>query len=487
MTSGLEVYPAISAETVWWVGAVLVAYLVGVFSVALWARRRIFDAEDFIVAGRRLSLGFATAALMGTWFGAATILTAADEVRLGGLRQIALEPLGSGFCLILAGFFFAARLWKMKLLTLPDFFRDRFGTRTEVLSACIMVPSFFGWIAVQFIALAEMMHLFFGLDVHIGILLVALVGGGYTYLGGMWSVTMTDAIQIILILLGIVFLGVATLGFLGDGSAVAGFGRLLEETPPEMLVVVPTETLEALLGWVGVFCIAALGNIASQDLLQRIFSARSASVARRACWISGVAYVGFGLIPVMLGLASTLLFPEDLQRAILPALAHAFLAPVPAVIFTLALTSAILSTIDSAILAPASVLSQNLFGRFWKKTSTLALTRLAVVLVTLFSMAAAYLGESAYDLLEDAYALPLVGLLVPLTLGLYRRPRHESSALAVMGIGTGLWLLHYVLDWDSFLEPLARHAPLQLPVAITIALIGLLLYLILENREATND
>lgn len=236
----------------------------------------------------------------------------------------------------------------------------------------------------------------------------------------------------------------------------------------------------------GVFFIAALGNIASQDPLQRIFSARSAEVARRACWISGAAYMGFGLIPVTLGLASTLLFPEDMQRAILPALAHAFLPPAPPVIFTLALTSAILSTIDSAILAPASVMSQNLFARVWSKVSILTLTRMSVVLVTVFSLATAYMGESAYDLLEDAYALPLVGLLAPLTLGLYRRPKRESSALVVMGAGTGLWLLHYSLKWDVFLEPLARHGPLQLPVAITIALIGLFLYLILEKTEAPN-
>ena len=81
-----------------------------------------------------------------------------------------------------------------------------------------------------------------------------------------------------------------------------------------------------------------------------------------ACYAGGILYIIFGLIPVTLGLAGRILTPDSLERAILPALAHSFLEPIPSVIFTVVLASAVLSTIDSAILSPASVLSQNVLG-----------------------------------------------------------------------------------------------------------------------------
>ena len=184
----------------------IVVYVLAMYALGLWARGRIHDAEDFLVAGRRLPLSLAWATLLATWFGAGTLLTATDEVRKHGFQRAALDPLGAGFCLILAGLFFAAPLWRMGLLTLSDFYRRRFGKRAELISACIMVPSYFGWVAAQFVALANMLELFFDTPLELGILLVAVVATGYTLLGGMWSVTLTDAVQISLVLAGLVVL-----------------------------------------------------------------------------------------------------------------------------------------------------------------------------------------------------------------------------------------------------------------------------------------
>ena len=95
----------------------------------------IRNAEDFTVAGRRLPLSLAWATLLATWFGAGTLLTQADAVRNEGLSKAALDPWGAGVCLLIAGLFFAKPLWEMKLLTLPDFFRRRFGSAAELFSA----------------------------------------------------------------------------------------------------------------------------------------------------------------------------------------------------------------------------------------------------------------------------------------------------------------------------------------------------------------
>jgi Na+/proline symporter len=151
--------------------------------------------------------------------------------------------------------------------------------------------------------------------------------------------------------------------------------------------------------------------------MQRVFAANSERTAKHACLIAGAMYLLFGAIPLMMALAGNLLFLGAEETKILPTLAHAFLHPAVAVIFLVAILSAILSTIDSAILSPASVLAQNVFPRF-KQADTLKSNRIAVLLVAGCSLALAYVGESAYELLEEAYLLTMVGLFVPLMVGL---------------------------------------------------------------------
>jgi hypothetical protein len=86
----------------------------------------------------------------------------------------------------------------------------------------------------------------------------------------------------------------------------------------------------------------------------------------------------------------------------------------------------------------------------------------------------AFAGEDAYSLLEDAYELPLVGLFVPLALGLYRPPGREAPALAAMAVGTGLWVLHYALGWESFFQP---WLPWPVPGSLAITACSLAAYL----------
>lgn len=434
-------------------GIALVLYGVVVLGIAVWARTRIEDAADYVVAGRRLSLPLATATLFATWFGAGPMLAASDEVRTEGLRAAALDPFGAGICLLLAGWFFAAKLWDMKLLTLGDFYRRRFGQRAEVLFSILMVPGYFGWIAAQFVALAGIMELFFGMPLGIGIGAVAAVGMSYTLIGGMWSVTLTDWLQGLLLLLGLLVLSYVTLDNLGDGSFLAGADRLLEETPADMLAIVPTKNAHSFLVWLGVLSAGALGNLPGQDLMQRVFAARSATVAKRACLISGVAYLAVGMLPLVLALAGNILAPDQAERAILPFLAQFFLSPALTLIFVLAIVSAVLSTIDSAILSPATVMAQNLLVYLpQKRFSELGLNWISVVAVTAASLIVAYLGEDAYSLLEGAYEIGVVALLVPLALGLYWKRGDERAAIVSMCAGTSVWLLHLILGWEDFLN-----------------------------------
>lgn len=464
----------------------VVAYAALMLAIGWWARGKVETNEDFLVAGRKLPLVLAAPTLLATWFGAGTLLTATDEVRAGGLRMAALEPVGAGLCLILAGLLLAPKLWRMKLLTLGDFYRRRYGVRAERLSAALMVPSYFGWIAAQYVALAGMLEISFGLPISVGLVLVAAVGIGYTLLGGMWSVTATDAIQIVLVILGLFALTWVVLRQLG--GPVVGLELIWTAMPAEKRVLIPHERAGELLAWIGVLAVGSLGNLPGQELAQRMFAARDERTAVWACHLSGIGYLSVGLLPLIVGLSADLLVPGAPERSTLTTLAQLFLSPGMAVVFTLVLMSAVLSTIDSAILSPSSVLAQNLAwpilgerlaARGWTQ---LRMNRVCVLIVGLGALVTAFVGEDAYSLLEQAYALGLVSLLVPLLLGLHSERGRERAALVAMVIGTGSWVLHLIVGAEQFMGSAWPLGWVPLPVGLCCAGLAWLGYVITGDR-----
>ncbi len=439
---------------------VLVIYTIAMYLVGWAAERRIASVDDYLVAGRQLPLPLATATLVATWFGAEVLLQTSDEVYTGGLRYAIMDPLGTGICLILAGWLVARPMWEMHLTTVPDFFYRKFGRATEIMAAIILVPSYLGWVAAQFEGLASLFEIIFGIPLVWGIILVAVLGTGYTVLGGMWSVAWTDAIQLAFIAVGLIILGYETATFLGDGWMFSGLQRIWTEVPKERWEIISEgNRAEDILHACGALAIGALGNIPVQDLMQRMFAAKSATVARRACWISGTFYILLAAIPLTVALAANLVLPKGDESSVITLMATKLLNPFLLLIFLLAVISAVLSTIDSATMAAASILGQNLilhfpYARRWKlsESTVLRLQRYCVVVIALLSLATAFSGKGAYELLKDAYSMTLVGLFVPLMAGLYWKNVTKQTILVSMLAGTISWCSHWWLDWEFALE-----------------------------------
>lgn len=411
-------------------------------AISLWARKRIHTGEDFIVAGRGLSGIMTTATIMATWYAAETILVTADWVRTDGLQVTVLEPLGIGLCLVLAGVVFARRLWNTKQLTVADVIRSRFGPVAEKLQAFISM-NYIGWVAVQLIGLAGVLNVFFGLPLASGIIILTVILTAYTLMGGMWSVALTDIVQLSLLLAGIVILTFRVLAELG-GSVFGGLATLFDQVDSSLLVFVPTDSIDSLKTWFGLMVLGLFGNLATQDLAQRMLSARSGKTAARSCVTAGVLYIVFGALPVLLGLAATLLVDPALEQGVIPAMAETLLSPTMAVIFALTLTAAVTSSVDSGLLAPASVLARNVFEPFVKdRISLVTLTRLCVVVVAIGSCALALSGTRASELIQGTYALSIPPLVL-LTAALYQKNTHPLPGILTLATGISLWMVQMI-------------------------------------------
>lgn len=421
----------------------LLVYLVVVLSMAFVLKSRIQSEEDFLIGGRSFGLWLTTFSLFATWFGAGTLIAATDEVYASGLQITALEPYGAGMCLILSSLLIAKPLWRMGIVTYSDFYRIKFGQTVEKMSVFINIPVYVGWIAVQIITLAHLLQAFFPFPLWVFIVLISLLSVVLTMTGGLWSVSITDSFQIVIIVGGLLYLFMKVFGLLPTGWLA-----LLDFVPSENLVFFPTENVPELLAWLSLFSVSALGNMTGQDMVQRLLSAKSEDVASLGCFLSGVMYIVFGSIPVLLGLTAGVTLGE-FEGSVVPQLIQSYLDPVTGVVLIMTIVSAIVSTITSALLAPSSLLSHNYLKHRFPGVPLLTLSRWSVVGVMVLSLITVVLGEDLYSLLENSYAVGFVGFFVPMTIGVFTPYLNQRACIVSMCVSILIWLGEFAIGGDA--------------------------------------
>ncbi len=418
----------------------VIIYLVITLLIGWWASRRVHSTKDFVVAGRQLPMMIAATALFATWFGSETLMGASSEFVEHGLIGVVEDPFGAALCLVLIGAFFARRLYRLNVLTFSDFFRQRFSRRAEFISAVFMVPSYFGWIAAQLVAMAVILKTLTGIPFIYGIAICTLVVLVYTYIGGMWAVSITDFIQTIVILIGLLILAFTV------SQRAGGMGKVLASTPEGFFRFTPKPDFHSIIHYIAAWITIGLGSIPQQDVFQRVMAAKNENVAVRASYLSGLMYLSIAFIPLYIGLCGKVLYPELLEgdpQMVLPQMVLQHGSSFLQILFFGALLSAILSTTSGAILAPATVIGENLVRPYFKNLTDaqlLQIMRFGVVGVAVASAFMAGLRTNIYELVGQSSALSLVSLFVPLVGGLYWRRASNLGALLSMILGMVVWI-----------------------------------------------
>jgi len=164
----------------------VILYLLVTIAIGLWAARRVKNTADFAIAGRHLPLVMIITTTFATWFGSETVLGIPAKFVQTGLNGVVEDPFGAGSCLILVGLFFAAKLYKMTLLTISDYYRERYGRVVEVVCSFIIILSYLGWVAAQVTALGLVFKLLSGgaISIPVGMMIGTASILAYTLFGG---------------------------------------------------------------------------------------------------------------------------------------------------------------------------------------------------------------------------------------------------------------------------------------------------------------
>ncbi|MEM7769116.1 MAG: sodium:solute symporter family protein [Cyanobacteria bacterium P01_A01_bin.37] len=428
----------------------IILFLLGTLGIGVWASKQIKgDSVNFLVAGRGMVLPLAAATLMAQSVDSNATLGNTDLSAAFGFWAGASLPIGLAICLLLTGLFYAKPMNRMGLITLPDFYRVKYGRMTEVVASVIMVLSFAFLLAGNLVAGGFLFQTFLGTSYTAGVIGIALLVFVYTVSGGLFAVAYTDVFQVGIALVGSLVL----IGYVGTTFGInipAGSGPFAFEqlTSPEAGAAINWATLLAL----------GLGDIVAIDFMARVFAAESPETAQRACFIGCAGTLIIGIPFSLIALSSGQILEQVgvvADGPVLFSLLENVIPPFLSLIIIVAIMAASLSTGDGAILGTSSVMAHNIMGirhdeaheegQPNKGDRLLLITRIMAAFITLMGVFFALRVPQTGSLLLLAFDLGFAGLVVPLTGGLFWPRATWQGAMACIIVGSLTRLVFFIL------------------------------------------
>ncbi|RZU48128.1 Na+/proline symporter [Fluviicoccus keumensis] len=441
----------------------VVAYWVISVAIGLWASLRVKNTSDFAVAGRQLPFYMVTATVFATWFGSETVLGIPATFLKENLHGVVADPFGSSLCLILVGIFFAAPLYRMKLLTIGDFYKRRYGRGVEVLTTIAIVLSYLGWVGAQISALGLVFNIVSlgSISVVTGMWIGSATILVYTFFGGMWAVAITDFIQMIIIVLGMLWIGGEVAGQAG------GVGTVVQHAVDHgKFDFWPKATFPEIAAFVAAWCTMMFGSMPQQDVFQRVQSAKTEKIAVWGSILGGSLYFIFAFVPMFLAYSATLIDPKIVEanlaeggdpQMILPTLVLNHAPMIAQILFFGALLSAIKSCASATLLAPSVTFTENILREMFPmndKQLLRAMRMVTLVFTVLVTLYAINSDASIFKMVENAYQVTLVSAFIPLACGVYWKRATNQGALFAIFAGTTLWL---ALTFSATMTPAEIH------------------------------
>lgn len=444
----------------------LSAYVLVQFCIGIAVSRRMASETDYILAGRSLGAGLVTFSVFASFFGAEAIVASAGAVYEQGMWGASADPFGYGIALAVVGLCFAAPLWRRGLTTFADLFEARYSPGVAKLVVIMLLPGSIFWAAAQIRAFGQVVSANSSLGLTAAISAAALLVAAYSVVGGLLADSVTDVIQGVAVILGLLILTAIVAQADGTSLPAAAAAPLQAAADAKHGGGPP-----GVLAWIETLAVPVCGTVVSVELISRFLGSRSAKVAVAGTNAGAVMYLLVGTMPVYLGIKGAQLLPGLPEpEQIVPKLAEAYLPGMLRIAFVGAIISAILSTVHSALHGPASQVSHNIIvqaapqmtarARLWS-------VRLSVMALSAAAYGLALSSERIHDLVEIASAFGSAGVFVVAVFALFTRIGGAASAYAALISGMGVWLAaRFVVGVSTpYLIALAVSATVYLALA----------------------
>ena len=422
-------------------------YFALVFFIGWLSLQRTDDASDYWIAGGRLGWLLGGATMAATHTSAGTFI--------GTIGVIHTVGWSFGWLILsvpLAYFIMAAvlapRFTRVRKLTLPDFIEARYDSKAaRGVAAVIILVAATVYIQAQIVAGGLVANIVFGLTPTQGMIVFTVILLAYTVVGGMIAVVYTDLLQLAIMTIGILVAVPLTL------RQLDGLANLLDYAQAIQPLTFSWDGMPGpLLFTMGLAFL--LGGVATPEKAVRLFAMRDMRTIRRGVLFTILVVTGVNLLVATVALGTIVLFPSlttgDLA---MPMVARAILPPVVGALMLAAITSAMMSTVDSLLIVAGSALSEDLYRSLVHPEATharrLVVARVGIFVVGTVPLLMTLSGVSEGELVQFIVllftALMASSFFMPVVAGLYWRRANKQGAIAAMlgGVTTAiLWEVH---------------------------------------------
>ena len=406
------------------VTTIVVIYLLIMLFIGWYSSKKISSNTDFMVAGRRLGPFLMAGTLAATEIGGGSSLGVVQQGMENHGLSAAWYIIAMGLAFVVLTFL-APKFRAATVKTVPEYFRRRYGKSAGLVTAIIMLLPLIGLTAGQFIASSIILSTMLGISYKTAVIIVAIVVTAYSVMGGLWSVTLTDFIQVGLIVVGmIIAVPYAT-------NLAGGWSSVVANVPPETFDLFKgysfMDVVSLTIMYIATFTVG-------QEAVSRYYAARDGKAARQGSILAAIVNFIYAFIPAILGIITLALinmgrfsaseFAEVGARYALPVLA---MEAMPAVIcgFLFAgIISATMSSSDSDLLGAGSIFANDIYHAVLKPDATseqvMKVTQIVMCLVGVASMFIALFNTSSLvNLLMFCFTLRAAGAFFPYVLGHY--------------------------------------------------------------------
>lgn len=436
------------------IASIVIAYLLFLVGIGYYSSRKVSNSEDFLVAGRRLGPFLIAGTLAATEIGGGSSLGVVEKAYgdwgLSALWYVA--TMGVTFTIIAL---VAPMLRKAIVKTIPEFFRRRYDKTSALFTVIIMTLPLIGLTAVQFIASGVILSIMMGWDYTTSVIIISSVVILYSMMGGLWSVTLTDFTQMIMIVIGMGLVLPFSLDMVG------GWDVVVANTPSEKLSF--TEGI----GWPTIFSLIFIYTasfICGQEVTQRLYAAKDGKTALKGSLLTAIIFFAFAMIPASLGIIAHVMVDiglidgsiinENGARYALPSLAMQVMPPVLVGILFAGIASATMSSASSDLLGAGSIIANDVYKIYINTNATsdqmLKVARLTMLVIGIFSMIVAVANTSAIiTILMFSFSLRAAGSLVPYLFGHFWKTGSKYGTRVSLVLGT-LGILAVQYEWVNF-------------------------------------
>jgi SSS family solute:Na+ symporter len=457
---------------------IVVIYMLAMLAIGWWSSKYyIKGMTDFLLAGRRLGVLMCAGTLAATHFGGGMVMGGSEYGFLYGWSG-AWYGVSCGIGILLLAFTTAGKFRNLALYTVPDYLEQRYGGKTiRVLGALLSLVALIGILAAMVLSARGALGIL-GITGNVGAILATLVFVAYTALGGLWAATITDAVQLIIAIFGVVLAAIlvvtqsggmaalsATLTQQGVGSGYFSFWGL--GTSSIMWLLLPT----------------VMYTLIGQDFYQRLFAAKDGNVAKNASIIGGILMVIVAFFPTIIGMGARALSDLESGSQAFPWVVQNLMNPVIGGIVLAAILSAIMSTADSLLTAATSHIVKD----FWIETfqmdeikdekKLLTISRNFTVIIGILGLLIALVMPGIIDALIYSYTMYSAGVFVPVIGGVLWKSATREGALASLVIGSAVAL------WGILTQANLFGAPVEIYAALISLVIFVVVSLATQSRK----